>query len=195
MPSLSEPRNRLELFGQLLQLFKPGRMVDLGTGHGRFARRAADLGWDVTGVDARTERWPLDDDRVTWVQADVREHDLGHYDLIACLGVFYHLTCEDQLSLLARAAGKPLIIDTHLDHGKHAHPLSAPVVQGDGYEGRLYAEPGQLTSSWGNPRSFWPTLASFHRMLSEHAYGTVLTVEPWSTTDRTFFVALASPPP
>ncbi len=74
-----------------------------------------------------------------------------------------------------------MIIDTHLDHGEHAHRLSDCVTQGDGYEGRLYREPGALTSSWENKKSFWPTLASFHKMLSRSGYSTVLTVEPWVT--------------
>lgn len=186
--------DRIALFEQLLRLFPPARMVDLGTGQGLFARRAADLGWDATGVDARSERWP-DDDRVSWVREDVRTHDLSDYDLIACLGLFYHLTCEDQLSLLSRSAGRPIILDTHLDHGEHQHKVTAPVVQGDGYEGVLYTEPGATTSSWENRRSFWPTLPSFQRMLTESGYGTVLTVDPWRTSDRTFFVALPNPTP
>lgn len=184
--------DRIGLFEQLLRLFTPGRMVDLGTGHGLFARRAADLGWDATGVDARSERWP-DDDRVSWVREDVRTHDLSDYDLIACLGLFYHLTCEDQLSFLSRSAGRPIILDTHLDHGEHQHKVSDPVVQGDGYKGVLYTEPGATTSSWENRKSFWPTLPSFQRMLNENGYGTVLTVDPWRTADRTFFVALPNP--
>jgi len=178
-------------FEQLLRLFPPGRLVDLGTGHGWFARKSADHGWRVTAVDARTERWPQDD-RVSWVQQDVREHDLSPYDLILCLGLFYHLTVDDQLALLDRCSGTPVIIDTHLDHGRHAHPLSDRVTQGDGYEGRLYREPGRATSSWANSESFWPTLASFQRMLVERGYSTILTAEPWITGDRTFFVALPS---
>lgn len=193
MPPLTRvPLDRVERFERLLRLFTLGRLVDLGTGHGVFAQRAADLGWDVTAIDARSERWP-DDDRVTWVKGDIREHDLERYDLIACLGVFYHLTCDDQLSLLSRSAGTPMIIDTHLDHGEHEHSLSDPVTEGDGYAGRHYSEPFALTSAWGNRHSFWPTLASFQRMLARHGYDTVLTVEPWSTGDRTFFVALPAP--
>ncbi len=191
-PTNSFRPGRLDLFEQLLRLFPTGRMVDLGTGHGRFAIRAADLGWDATGVDARNERWP-DDQRVTWVQEDVRTHDLDNYDVIACLGLFYHLTCEDQLSFLARAAGRPVILDTHLDHGEHKHKVTRRLIQGDGYEGVLYTEPGATTSSWENASSFWPTLPSFQRMLAENGYGTVLTVDPWHAPDRTFFVALPNP--
>ena len=97
---------RRPLFINLLSLFEPGKVVDLGAGHGGFSIHAADLGWEVTAVDARTERWKKDE-RITWVQQDVREHDLSGYDLICCLGLFYHLTVEDQLDFLRRAAGRP----------------------------------------------------------------------------------------
>jgi hypothetical protein len=190
--SVGDPPDRLKRFEQLLGLFPPGHLVDLGTGHGLFAKKSADMGWRVTAVDARTERWPQDS-RITWVQQDVREHDLAPYDLILCLGVFYHLTCQDQLALLDRAAGRPMIIDTHVDHGRHAHPLSERVEQ-EGFEGRLYREPGRSTSSWINEQSFWPTLESFRRMLRESGYSTLLISEPWITGDRTFFVALPEGP-
>lgn len=183
------PQRRRTLFADLLSPFPTGRLIDLGTGHGNFAVLAADLGWQVTAVDARMERWPQDD-RVTWVHGDIREQKFEDFDVVACLGVFYHLTCADQEALLTACAGRPMIIDTHLDHGEHAHKLSERVSQGDGYEGRLYREPGALTSSWHNKHSFWPTLASFHTMLSRHGYSTVLTAEPWVTGDRTFFLAL-----
>ncbi len=182
-------RDRRALFADLLSVFPAGRLVDLGTGPGTFAIIAADLGWQVTAVDVRTERWP-EDERVTWIQDDVRHQAFEEFDVVACLGVFYHLTCADQVALLTRCSGRPMIIDTHLDHGEHAHQLSDRITQGEGYEGRLYREPGALTSSWENEQSFWPTLASFHTMLFRSGYSTVLTVEPWVTGDRTFFLTL-----
>jgi SAM-dependent methyltransferase len=186
-------QRRLNTLRSLLGALQPGRAVDLGTGHGRFAMLAADLGYRVTAVDARRERWP-EDERIEWVQADVREVDLAPFDLILCLGLFYHLQLDDQLRLLTGASGRPLVIDTHLDHGEHEHPLTATVQTVDGYVGRFYREPGKLTSSWGNRMSFWPTLQTFHRMLSEHGFTTVLTLEPWIAGDRTIFACLPDPP-
>jgi Methyltransferase domain len=179
---------RFELFDCLLNLFRPARLVDLGTGHGRFAIRAAERGWDAVGVDARTTRFPTDP-RVAWVEQDIREHDLSRYDLILCLGLFYHLGVPDQVDLLKRCSGTPLIIDTHVANGRSSHKLSKEEnVQG--YVGRWYAEPGLVTSSWQNPSSFWPTPESFYRMLGDHGYPVVLAAEPWYLPDRTFFVAL-----
>jgi hypothetical protein len=67
----------------------------------------------VVGVDARSTRFP-EDPRVTWVEQDIRQHDLSGYEVILCLGLFYHLGLLDQLELLKRCAGTPLIIDTHV---------------------------------------------------------------------------------
>lgn len=140
---------RRRAFRQLLGLFEPGHLVDLGAGHGRFSLYAADMGWKVTAVDARTKRFP-DDPRAQWVKADVRTVDLAPYDVIACLGLFYHLSLDDQLDLLGRAAGTPMIIDTHLDHGTHEHELSERREPRPAYVGRFYDEPRALTSAVGN---------------------------------------------
>jgi SAM-dependent methyltransferase len=178
---------RLTLFRSLLALFQPGRLVDLGSGHGRFAQEAAIQGWNVTAVDARNERWPYDP-AIQWVQADVRTYDLSSYDLISCLGLFYHLTLDDQLALLTRSAGRPIIIDTHLDSGEGDVALSERVVVA-GYEGRWYDEPDSLLSAWRNERSFWPTTESFRRMLNEHGY-VVLTAYPPVLPDRCFYLGV-----
>jgi hypothetical protein len=51
-------------------------------------------------------------------------------------------------------------------------------------------EPGALTSSVGNERSFWSTLDSFRTMLHDSGFSVVFTADPWYLPDRTFFVAL-----
>jgi len=184
--------SRTDLIRRLLGLFSPpGRVVDLATGHGKFARVAAQEGWQVTAVDARTERFP--DPRpadIEWVQSDIRDLDVEPFDVVMCLGLFYHLTLEDQLDLLSRVRC-PMIIDTHIDHGVSPHEAKlSDRVELQGYRGRFYKEPGLLTSSWGNDESFWPDLESFHRMLTEAGFPLVLTKEPWLWPDRTMFVAL-----
>ena len=179
---------RFEIFDQMLALFPGGRLIDLGAGHGMFAQRAAKAGWVVTAVDARPDRFPKDSS-VKWLTQDVRLVDLSPYDVIACLGLFYHLTPEDQVSLLRRAGGKPIIIDTHVDNGLSTHPLSERMVV-HGYEGSWYREPGELTSSWGNRHSFWPTPESLYQMLRECGYPVVVSAQPWVKPDRTFFLAL-----
>ena len=179
---------RVQIFVRLLRLFPPGRLVDLGAGHGKFSTVAAEAGWEVTAVDARTER-NVPAVGVTWVESDVREFDVTGFDVVACLGLFYHLTVPDQVDLLARCRGLPMIIDTHVANGQSTHPLGEE-VELQGYTGRVYHEGTGLLSSWGNPQSFWPTPDSFHKMLDQAGYNPVLAVEPWYLPDRTFFLAL-----
>jgi 2-polyprenyl-3-methyl-5-hydroxy-6-metoxy-1,4-benzoquinol methylase len=81
-------QRHLEIFGQLLGLFPPGRLVDLGAGHGLFSIAAARVGWEVVAVDARTER-NTSAPGVEWVESDVRDFSLAGFDLVACLGLFY----------------------------------------------------------------------------------------------------------
>jgi hypothetical protein len=113
---------------------------------------------------------------------------LRGYALIVCLGLFYHLTLDDQLGLLTRSADRPIIIDTHLDTGESDVPLSERVVV-NGYEGRWYDEPDSLLSAWGNERSFWPTPESFRGMLNEHGY-IVVTAHPPVLPDRCFHIGV-----
>jgi SAM-dependent methyltransferase len=183
---------RLALFDQLLALVPAGRCIDLGAGHGRFAARAAAAGWEVVAVDARTDRFPALPD-VEFVQADVRDVDLAEFDLVLCLGLWYHLTLVDQQALLTRAGGVPLLIDTHLATGVHDDPsVLSDSVSVEGYEGVWYREGPveDLLASWGNERSFWHTQPSLLRLLERHGYAVVLLAEPWVSPDRRFLLAL-----
>ena len=92
----------------------------------------------------------------------------------------------DQLDLLRKCKGVPLILDTHVSlTGKD---------QSYGYDGSWYEEggpEGNPLSSWGNSRSFWPTFGSLERMLTDAGYGLILAQVPWyHGGDRTFFVCL-----
>ncbi|HZI98697.1 MAG TPA: class I SAM-dependent methyltransferase [Actinomycetales bacterium] len=180
---------RFELFDQMLRVFPPGHLADIGAGPGMFSFRAAQAGWKVTAIDARSDRFPAHKSGIEWVTGDVRKVPLGGYDVIACLGLFYHLTPEDQVSLLKRCAGTPIILDTHVDSGESTHPLSERVKVGR-YHGSWYREPGETTSSLGNEQSFWPTPDSLYQMLRDCGYPVVLAAQPWVKPDRTFFLAL-----
>ena len=184
---------RIAMFADVLSRFPTGRLVDLGAGHGIFARVGADLGWEVTAVDARDERFPTDR-RIQWVRSDIRaflDQELD-VDVVACLGLWYHLTLEDQRTLARCCAPRPLILDTHVAMPEASHPLSPPVTV-DGYRGRMYSEPnweGRATASWQNDASFWPRPQALYRMLAANGYGTVLAAAPWIMVDRTFFLCL-----
>lgn len=183
---------RFQLFHALLGLFEPGRVVDLGAGHGLFSVRAADAGWDVTAIDARTGRFKSDP-RIRWIEQDVRDSDLSGYDLILCLGLFYHLTIDDQLALLEKGSGTPMILDTHVATEKRMHFPLSDFVSCQGYQGRYYLEEDQTRpqAAWKNDRSFWPTPPALDRMLGENGYASVFTATPWYRPNRTFFLCLA----
>lgn len=188
---------RIAQFASILSRFPVGHLVDLGAGHGIFARVAAGLGWRVTAVDARDERYP-DDDRVQWVVSDVRAFDdYADADVVCCLGLWYHLTLDDQRELARRVAPRPLIIDTHvatptLPPYQLSNERLSDLVTEDGFTGRVYDEGGlesRPTASWGNTLSFWPSVASLETQLYQGGYEVVEQISPPSQADRGYFVA------
>ena len=172
---------RLDVFRSILEPMRPGRLLDLATGHGMFAEIAHELGWKVTAVDARTERMPMTAG-IEWLQSDLRDYEIGDFDVIALLGIFYHLELGDQLEILKNCAGTMTILDTHV-------ALTAEVTEGR-YEGRFYTEVlSKPTSSWINPTSFWPTEESLIRMLHDSGYRFIFKLTPPPMTlDRTWYL-------
>lgn len=178
-PSPYGEKERLRIFERLLAPLRPGRLVDLATGHGLFALTAQRLGWQVTAVDARTERMPFADG-IDWVHADVRDFPLEDFDVITILGILYHLELPAVLDLLRRAAGTTTIIDTHFA----LHPT---IVEG-GYEGKYYDEPDTLLASVGNEKSFWPHRNALIRMLVDCGYVDIYVMTPPYRPNRTFYL-------
>ena len=180
-------------FKQMLAMYPPGRMIDLGAGHGLFSTMAADAGWQVTAVDARGDRYPSDD-RVDWRVEDIRKTSLDGYDLVACLGLFYHLTIDDQLDLLKRCQGLPIILDTHVANDRRSPFTLSDEVILHGYRGKLFREElDASTASWENEESFWPRPRSMYRMLDDHGYN-VMAAVPWYIPTRTFWLCVPREP-
>jgi SAM-dependent methyltransferase len=206
LPDPDGPLHKGSIFRQLLAPMRPGRMLDLGAGKGNFSLSAAELGWDVTAVDARTVRWPNADteadpvvaDRIRgirWIQADVRTFPIapGDYDLICILGLLHHLEVADQQDLLRRCASTLLLLDTRI----------APAVRDeqDGFEGMAIREHGETdeernlvpTAAWGNAVSFRHTEESLVRLLRESGYAQVMPMRPPHRRDYTFYLCLPNP--
>ncbi|MFN8392750.1 MAG: class I SAM-dependent methyltransferase [Bdellovibrionota bacterium] len=172
---------RLILFRDLLKNMRPGRLLDLGAGHGKFSLIAQELGWQVTAVDARTERMPMSPG-IEWIHSDIRDFSIGRFDCICILGLLYHLELFDQIALLKRCAPTVTVLDTHF-------ALEASVKLGE-YEGRFFEEQTEaLTASFGNKQSFWPTESSLIRMLHNCGYRTAEKQLPQYREDRAFFLA------
>lgn len=184
-------QSRVQTFKSLLAPIKGERLLDLGCGHGKFSLAAGEMGWKVTGVDARTERMPDKEGRsIEWVQSDVREYSFSEndFDCIAVLGLLYHLEQPAQMELLSRCAKTPTILDTRVG-------LDQKASEG-GYRGSYYEEPGEseeerktkLAASWGNASSFWPTEQSLIRMCRDAGFSLVAPVRPPRKKYRTFYV-------
>jgi SAM-dependent methyltransferase len=205
LPAPDPSIHKGNIFRALLALLKPGKMLDLGAGKGNFSLSAAQLGWKVTAVDARTVRWPDADAApdpaiadlirtIRWVQADVREFPIeeGEYDLVCVLGLLHHLEVSDQVSLLKRCSTMPTLLDTRI--AKALVDVNGP------YEGMLIREHGETRkerdavpqASWGNPLSFQHTEESLLRLALDCGYMKMMQMRPPHRADYTFYLCLPS---
>lgn len=182
----SDLSKREQIFGRHLATLRPGRLLDVASGHGKFAMLAHRLGWDVTAMDVRDVRFP-NYSGVHWVTGDIRDFDVSGYDVISNLGLLYHLELDAVIDLLSRCAPTPMILDTHT-------AISRVDRSDRGYEGRLWQEvedESQLaatsTAAWGNLISYWPTEDALLRMLRDVGYHDVYKLAPWYEQDRTFY--------
>jgi 2-polyprenyl-3-methyl-5-hydroxy-6-metoxy-1,4-benzoquinol methylase len=203
LPEPDTSMNKLRIFRTLLPSLKPGRMLDLGSGKGNFSLAAAEFGWEVTAVDARTVRWPdpeTEEDpeiarlvrSIKWVVADVREFPIssGEYDLICILGLLHHLEVDDQIKLLRRCSGTLTLLDTRIA------PRIASTV--GAYEGRYRREHGGTqeereqipTASWGNDISFQHTEESLLRLVQDCGYSKLMAMKPPHRRNYTFYLCL-----
>lgn len=155
--------DREQIFNSMLSLLiklnGSMKVIDLGCGHCLFLRAAMRAGCIGKGIDARLDRVP-EDMKLFVHKEDVRNVVLTDYDLILCLGIFYHMTLKDQLTLIEKFEGKPVILDTH-------YCSNETRVTVDGYTGCFFQEGTALTSSFGNPESFWPTEPELIRMVGK----------------------------
>jgi SAM-dependent methyltransferase len=84
----------------------PGRCVDLGCGTGRFLRVAADLGWEVTGVDVSADQLRLAARTAVGAQlvrADAASVPLEDASFDAGISTFTHTDVDDFAGLVAEA--------------------------------------------------------------------------------------------
>lgn len=203
LPAPDGSLNKGRIFEAILAPLAPGKLLDLGAGKGNFSMSAASLGWEVTAVDVRTVRWPEVDpetapeiaallESITFVQSDIREFSIGRneYDLICILGLLHHLEVPDQVALVRKCTGTPLLIDTRI--------ASAEIDAVGDYRGMLIKEHGETreerdqvaTASWGNETSFRHTEESLTRLLRDCGYPIVFQARPPHRREYTFYFAL-----
>ncbi len=181
-------RLRVAIFTELLKAREEKQLLDLGAGPCTFAMHARDLGFDVTAVDARTERVPSAEKlgSVRFVQSDIRSYDLSGSPLISILGLFYHLTLDDQIELLSRCTHATVILETQVHDPSYIPPLARPWAEQlqelDGYQGVLFRENDNPMASVGNAASFWHTLPSLLHLAESSGFREARVIEPRYTT-------------
>jgi len=195
-PALAHLSLRLKTFRALLRRAFPEpaglSALDIGAGPGHFARIATRHGFDVTAIDARPP-WTLSssageaaqDRREDFrrVQGDIREFDdLDRFDVIFAIGIIYHLPVADQLTLLRRCAGRPLVIDTEVYRPEFIPADRAwrfrAVRSRQGYDGALCIETGNVWSSNGDTESFWFSDESLPRALADTGHSGIVRLDP-----------------
>lgn len=186
----------------ILAPLAPGKLLELGASKGTFSLSAARLGWQVTTVNPDTLRWPEREvdadpelpallDSITFVQSDVREFSIGRhaYDLI-CIPGLHDLEVPDQVALVRKCAGTPLLIDTRIAsaetdtfgvyHGMLIQELSEAREERDGV--------GAASSL--NASAFLHTEESLVRLLRDCGYPIVFQARPPYRQEFTFYFAL-----
>jgi SAM-dependent methyltransferase len=201
LPAADGRMHKGNIFRAFLSPLRPGRLLDLGAGKGNYSLAAAELGWQVTAVDARTVRWPRAKpglnpslaamiESIRWVQADIRDFPIaaGDYDLICVLGLLHHLEIPDQIALLRRCAGTLLLLDTR---------IAPAIVDVEGpYSGMLVREHGETraerdlvpTAAWGNAVSFRHTEDSLIQLVRNSGYAQIMPMRPPHRRDYTFYL-------
>jgi hypothetical protein len=188
----------------ILAPLTPGRLLDVGAGKGTVSLTAAGLGWHVTAVNADTLRWAKRDvaadpdltvllDSITFVQADVRQLsiDRNAYDLV-CITGLHDLDVPDQVALVRKCAGTPLLIDAHI--------ASAPIDTFGDYRGMQSQDHDEAheerdvsaVASSRHAPAFLHTEESLVRLLRDCGYPIVFQARPPYRQEYTFYFALPS---
>lgn len=156
------------------------RVADLGCLEGGYAAAFARAGYDVLGVEARTQNYRrcqyvasrLDLPHLNFVQDDARHlASYGEFDVVFCAGLLYHLDEPDAfLRMLGTVTARLLILQTHFS--------VRPDSTHEGRRGHWYADStteDDPFGSHGNPRSFWMTERDLLAAVRDAGFGMVLT--------------------
>jgi SAM-dependent methyltransferase len=155
------------------------RVVDLGCLEGGYAVEFARAGYEVLGIEVRSDSIARCNyvgrevglENLTFVQDDVRNvGSYGRFDIVFCCGLLYHLDYPAAfLVQLSEVTESLLLLHTHYAENEPNpnYPLSA-LTEHEGALGRWWAEAPanhwdsleqmetSLWASWENTASFWP---------------------------------------
>lgn len=190
------------------------RVLDLGCLEGLYGLEFAQHGAEVVAIEAREvsleksrfAKEVLGLDNITFVQDDVRNLSIekyGRFDVVLCLGIFYHLNVPDVFQFTERlfeVCQRIAIIDTHV--GLSAN--KSHTYKGQTYHGWTFIEHSpeatteeRLKSLWAsldNETSFWFTRPSLFNLLARTGFTSVHTCQnppaPRKGTDSDTLVAI-----
>ena len=173
------------------------RVLDLGCLEGIYGLEFAQHGAEVVAIEAREAslekaRFAKDVlglDNIMFIQDDVRNLSVekyGRFDVVLCLGIFYHLNVPDVFQFTERVfevCQRVAIIDTHI--GLNAN--KSHLYKGQTYYGWTFTEhphdateEEKLRSLWAsldNETSFWFTRPSLFNLLARTGFTSVHTCQ------------------
>jgi len=190
------------------------RVLDLACLEGMYGLEFARHGAEVVCIEgrepniekARFAQDILDLKNISFVQDDVRNLSVskyGHFDVVLCLGILYHLDAPDVFSFvesISEVCRRVAIIDTHFGisaNRSYNH-------KGLEYQGWSYPEhPPEaskeerlkwLWASLDNEKSFWFTRPSLFNLLARSGFSSVYACQnpavPGSWADRDTLAAV-----
>jgi hypothetical protein len=142
-------------FSELLNLFPPQPIIDLGCGGCPFVGVMQSRGFKVQAIDINSQRVPKKF-LSCFKKGNALSADLSFADLILCSGLLYHLTISEQERLKRALSGKTVLLDTHY----------TSIGRKSGKYSGVYRKPTSSTASRENV--FVHTLSSIHALFNEH---------------------------
>jgi Methyltransferase domain len=219
-PSLSGAEVKVRRFVQVVadlvgKPFSQLRILDLACLEGLYGIEFALQGARVVGIEgresnlvkARFAREVLGLEHIEFVQDDVRNLSVekyGTFDVVLCLGIFYHLDAPDVFEFADRiyqTCQTLTIFDTHVSMMAEQSYLYRSQV----YWGRDYVEDDTAWGSIGNDKSVWLTRPALYQLLADVGFSSVYechfptipkfeTMRQEKVADRSTFVALKKQP-
>jgi hypothetical protein len=183
-------------FRTLLAPFRAGRLLDINSEKRNSPLTSAHLGWQVTALNTRTTVDDSEDvapelvgllESISWQSADVPTFPISRddFDMIVIHDLNHRHTLDEQLALVRRCAGIPLLVDARIASGQ--------VTDTGRYQGKHVADSaGASTDPEADSPSapFMHTEESLVRLFRDCGFPLVMISRPPHRQDMAFYLAL-----
>lgn len=192
LPEPDGTMHKASSFRTLLAPFRAGRLLDINSEKRNFPITSAHLGWQVTALNTRTPVDETDDDppeiaalleSISWQNVDLGTFPISRddFEMIVIHDLNHRHTLDQQLALLRRCAGTPVIVDARIASGR--------VVDTGRYQGQ-YATENAAPQADASETPFMHTEDSLVRLLRDSGFPLVLISRPPHRQNMAFYVAL-----